>query len=298
MAKITQYSRISHHTLFGDAYTNATFSVPAQEDFTVYGLSSSWSEYDLALSEIGVNEQDNTAYLRIGQNINQFLFVGMTGGGGGGGTYSGSSGSSGSSGTSGTSGIKGATGATGPAGGNGFNGTSGTSGLSVYGSNAANTVDYTYNPNVVAYIDPGATYFATNNLRMSDVTKFSISHINLYGNDFTTWFDYLASSVSQGLYLTVVQKNDASQIAFYKVTSVTTHTSYVDLSVTNLYGSLSFHSADFSLAFAIGGGANATEYTPAGQGDTYGIIGQITYDDNWLYIKNKIGWFKTKIDPA
>ena len=72
MAKITQYSRISHHTLAGSA--SATFSVPTSEDFT----DGSWTPVDLALSEIGVNEDAGSAYIRIGSDIKQFQLAGVT----------------------------------------------------------------------------------------------------------------------------------------------------------------------------------------------------------------------------
>lgn len=75
MAKITQYSRISHHTIAGSASAGLTFSVPAQEDFT----DGSWTPYDLALSEIGVNEQDDKVYIRIDDEIKEFAFVGASG---------------------------------------------------------------------------------------------------------------------------------------------------------------------------------------------------------------------------
>lgn len=74
MAKITQYSRISHHTLAGSA--SATFSVPVSEDFT----DGSWTPADLALSEIGVNEDAGKAYIRIGSDIKEIEFVGATSG--------------------------------------------------------------------------------------------------------------------------------------------------------------------------------------------------------------------------
>jgi hypothetical protein len=69
MAKITQYSRISHHTIYG--LTGGTFSVPPQEDFTV----GDWTIYDLALSEIGVNETDKKAYMRVDDEIREFAWV-------------------------------------------------------------------------------------------------------------------------------------------------------------------------------------------------------------------------------
>lgn len=72
MAKITQYSRISHHTIAGSASAGLTFSVPAQEDFT----DGSWTPYDLALSEIGVNEQDKKVYIRIDDEILEFGLYG------------------------------------------------------------------------------------------------------------------------------------------------------------------------------------------------------------------------------
>lgn len=72
MAKLTQYSRISHHTIYG--LTGGTFSVPAQEDFT----TGDWTIYDLALSEIGVNETDKKAYMRVDDEIKEFAWVGRS----------------------------------------------------------------------------------------------------------------------------------------------------------------------------------------------------------------------------
>lgn len=74
-AKITQYSRISHHTIAGSASAGLTFSVPAQEDFT----DGTWTAFDLALSEIGVNEQDDKVYIRIDDEIKEFAFIGASG---------------------------------------------------------------------------------------------------------------------------------------------------------------------------------------------------------------------------
>ena len=65
--------RISHHTIT----TGATFSVPPQEDFTAVGASA-WTPNDLALSEIGVDELNNKAFIRIGSVINEFSFGGAT----------------------------------------------------------------------------------------------------------------------------------------------------------------------------------------------------------------------------
>ena len=70
MAKLTQYSRISHHTIYG--LTGSTFSVPSQEDFT----AGDWTIYDLALSEIGVNETDKKAYMRIDTEVKEFAWAG------------------------------------------------------------------------------------------------------------------------------------------------------------------------------------------------------------------------------
>jgi hypothetical protein len=75
MSKVTQYSRISHHTIAGSASAGLTFSVPAQEDFT----DGSWTPYDLALSEIGVNEQDEKVFIRIDDTIKEFAFIGASG---------------------------------------------------------------------------------------------------------------------------------------------------------------------------------------------------------------------------
>jgi|694.fasta_scaffold61461_2 hypothetical protein len=72
MAKITQYSRISHHTLYGSA--SATFSIPTSEDFT----DGTWTARDLSLSEIGVNEDAGRAYIRIGSEVKEFEFAGGT----------------------------------------------------------------------------------------------------------------------------------------------------------------------------------------------------------------------------
>lgn len=78
MGLVTQYSRLLHHTITGAS--GSTFSVPPSEDFT----DGSWTVYDLNLSEIGVNETDEKAYIRIGSTIKEFQFTGGTGGGGGG----------------------------------------------------------------------------------------------------------------------------------------------------------------------------------------------------------------------
>jgi hypothetical protein len=72
MPKVTQYSRISHHTIAGSASAGLTFSVPAQEDFT----DGSWTPYDLALSEIGVNEEDKKVYIRIDDQILELGTIG------------------------------------------------------------------------------------------------------------------------------------------------------------------------------------------------------------------------------
>lgn len=76
MGIIQQNSRISFHTI---SATGSTFSVPSQEDFT--SKSSPWTANDLCLSEIGVNEGDGKAYIRIGSDIKEFEFVGGTAGG-------------------------------------------------------------------------------------------------------------------------------------------------------------------------------------------------------------------------
>lgn len=71
MGKITQYSRISHHTIVGEELSGASFSVPESEDFT----DGTWTIYDLALSEIAVNEYQGTAFIRIDNEIKQFQFT-------------------------------------------------------------------------------------------------------------------------------------------------------------------------------------------------------------------------------
>lgn len=70
MGLVTQYSRLLHHTITGAS--GSTFSVPSSEDFT----DGSWTAYDLNLSEIGVNETDQKAYIRIGSGIKEFQFTG------------------------------------------------------------------------------------------------------------------------------------------------------------------------------------------------------------------------------
>ena len=71
MSLITQYSRISHHTI---TPSGTTFTVPSQEDFT--SSTSPWTTTDLALSEFGVNEADNKLYVRIGTHINEVFLNG------------------------------------------------------------------------------------------------------------------------------------------------------------------------------------------------------------------------------
>ena len=77
MALTPQYSRISHHAI---TTAGATFHVPLGEDFTVIGGTLSWNVTgtELADREFGLNTTDNKAYLRIGSNINELLFVGGT----------------------------------------------------------------------------------------------------------------------------------------------------------------------------------------------------------------------------
>ena len=70
MGIITQFSRISHHTLTASGYTGSTFTVPAGEDFT----DGTWDIFNLCKSEIGVDEFNNTAYIRIGSRINKIVF--------------------------------------------------------------------------------------------------------------------------------------------------------------------------------------------------------------------------------
>lgn len=78
MSIIRDYARIKHHTI---TTIGATFSIPPQEDFTLgfgLGTTQSWSPTDLYVSEIGVNETDNKAFIRIGNSINEFSFIGST----------------------------------------------------------------------------------------------------------------------------------------------------------------------------------------------------------------------------
>ena len=77
MSLITQYSRISHHTISGSM--SATFSVPTSEDFT----DGTWTTRDLALSEFGVNEDSKKLYVRINDEVKEIQFAGATGGGAG-----------------------------------------------------------------------------------------------------------------------------------------------------------------------------------------------------------------------
>jgi len=58
-----QSARIKHHT----STTSGSFTVPASEDFT----DGSWDKWDLAKSEIAVNEADDTVSVRVGSNIRQ-----------------------------------------------------------------------------------------------------------------------------------------------------------------------------------------------------------------------------------
>lgn len=66
---IKGYTRLSHHTITG----GGTFSVPSTEDFTVPG---NWDQYDLALSEIGVDELGQRVYIRMGATISEFSMGG------------------------------------------------------------------------------------------------------------------------------------------------------------------------------------------------------------------------------
>lgn len=69
MSKITQYARISHHTTSG--YTGSVFTVPLSNDFT----DGSWTIYDLAPSEFGVNETDGRAFLRCDNQVKELTLT-------------------------------------------------------------------------------------------------------------------------------------------------------------------------------------------------------------------------------
>ena len=62
-----QSARIKHHT----STTSGTFTVPASEDFT----DGSWDKWDLAKSEIAVNENTTKIFVRIGSSIKEFALV-------------------------------------------------------------------------------------------------------------------------------------------------------------------------------------------------------------------------------
>lgn len=71
MSIISQYSRVSHHTVTYTGITGTTtFTVPSSEDFT----DGSWDVYDLCRSEIGVDEDRKRAFIRIGNEVKSFNF--------------------------------------------------------------------------------------------------------------------------------------------------------------------------------------------------------------------------------
>jgi len=74
MAKIVGNSRVSHHTI---TTVGGTFSIPPSEDFTDGTWNKNGSE--LCLSEIGINETDSKAYIRVGSSIKQLIMTGATG---------------------------------------------------------------------------------------------------------------------------------------------------------------------------------------------------------------------------
>jgi hypothetical protein len=72
MGLIKQYSRISHHTLSQANLSTGNpepFTVPLSEDFT----DGSWTPRDLALSEIGVVEDEKRIFIRVDNEIREFL---------------------------------------------------------------------------------------------------------------------------------------------------------------------------------------------------------------------------------
>lgn len=76
MGLITQYSRIKHHTVTNGGFTaSQPFTVPYTEDY----ITGIWSPNDLALSEIGINEQKAQAWVRIGPEVYRFLLDGEDG---------------------------------------------------------------------------------------------------------------------------------------------------------------------------------------------------------------------------
>ncbi len=37
-------------------------------------------------------------------------------------------------------------------------------------------------------------------------------------------------------------------------------------------------------------------YTPGSSGDAYGITGQITWDENYIYVKTNSGWARSQLE--
>jgi hypothetical protein len=61
----TSYSRIKHHSIT----STASFSVPVSNNFT----DGTWASTDLVTNEIGVNEANQSVWIRIGNDIYQII---------------------------------------------------------------------------------------------------------------------------------------------------------------------------------------------------------------------------------
>ena len=48
--------------------------------------------------------------------------------------------------------------------------------------------------------------------------------------------------------------------------------------------------------FVLSGNSYTTNYTPSSSGDTSGIVGQVSYDNTFLYVKTNIGWSRITLD--
>ena len=267
MAKITQYSRISHHTITGSA--SATFSVPTSEDFT----DGTWTVADLALSEIGVNEDSKVAYIRIGNEVKEFSF---------------------------NPGLVGPTGPAGPTGGS----QSLSNTLAVGNTTGANNIIFNNNQAIYNGTNNAYVAFADELIEInSDISGATNSQIQVQPNQL-----YLESSDGVGLLGAVMSITmsgmslDVSDSSYgsNNILQLTDNNTTIQYSDTNdnWFSGINIDGTAPSTVISTGynSGTLLSRFTSAG-GSLDGFVGNATASDAYISTTHQVGLFRVlKVD--
>jgi hypothetical protein len=89
----------------------------------------------------------------------------------------------------------------------------------------------------------------------------------------------------------LTKKINLGQIKNFVLSGVSLSGNYLSLSGGTVTGSTNFTSGLTANSFIIN-----NSYTPTSSGDTFGSIGQLTWDDDYLYVKTNNGWGRSILD--